>query len=95
MSRHIHATATTLHHDRTLRRTVLLNWSGYKRRRLANSSELLAAHNDTGETLHIDSATGTVAIAPGSWALVGQDDRFRSCTDMVFRLKYEPTEDSQ
>jgi hypothetical protein len=95
MPKHKEATATTRHRDRTLKRNVLLSWSGYRPRTAADGPVLLAAHNDTGQTLHIDSATGTVVIAPGSWAVVAQDNRFRSCTDMVFRLKYEPTEDSQ
>jgi hypothetical protein len=95
MPKHKEATATTIHRDRTLKRNVLLSWSGYRCRTAADGSVLLAAHNDTGKTLHIDSATGTVVIAPGSWAIVAQDNRFRSCTDTVFQLKYEPTEDSE
>ena len=90
-----HATATTLHRDRTLNRNVHLNWCGYRSRLASDTSLLLAAHNETAQTLHIDSVTATVAIEPGDWAVVGQNNRFRSCTDMVFRLKYEPVEDSQ
>jgi len=93
MSRHGHAAATTRHGDRTLSRDVHLDWSGY--RRLSDGYLLLAAHNRRDETLHIDTVSEMVEIPAAYWAVVGDDGRSRTCGDGVFRLTYEPTEESE
>jgi hypothetical protein len=90
---HKHAVATTSHRDRLLGKPVHLDWSGYRHR--DGDDILLAAQNDTDKPLHIDTVTTRIEIPPGSWAITGQDNRFRVCTDMVFRLTYEPTEESE